>query len=146
MKAIKQKFDINLRNPESVRPWQFVLEPLRGLLTLTIKMWNGDTKYSGAWNFGPDEDQLLTVKELVQKILNYLHLNNYPVHYDQKNELHETKCLLLNTNKAKILLGWKPKLNLENSIELLSDWYMEEKVDYNFNLKQIKNYFKIITN
>ncbi|MFX1363486.1 MAG: CDP-glucose 4,6-dehydratase [Promethearchaeota archaeon] len=145
MKAIKQKIEFNVRNPESIRPWQFVLEALRGLLTLTKRMWSGDTKYSGAWNFGPDAKSFLTVKELVKKILNYLNLNNYSVKYIAESGLHETKVLLLNTDKARTLLGWKPELDIDNSIKLLSDWYMEEEVDYNFNVKQIKNYFKIIT-
>lgn len=147
MRTIKLNQEFNLRNPDSVRPWQFVLEPLRGFLILTMKMWNGDEKYSGAWNFGPKKDEIFTVKEIIEKILNYLDKSNYPINYNIiKNGLHETKLLKLVINKAINYLGWKPELSIDECIRLLCDWYMEENVDYNFNVNQINDYFNKITN
>lgn len=143
IKAILNNQEIIIRNPDAIRPWQYVLELIRGILILAKKMWNGDKEFSGAWNFGPGHDEIYSVQQIVEKILKYLGKGNYKVQFKKEsNYLHETKTLILDCSKANKYLDWRPLLNIDETIEFLCDWYMEEKVNYDFNVCQIKNYLK----
>ncbi|MFX1570568.1 MAG: CDP-glucose 4,6-dehydratase [Promethearchaeota archaeon] len=145
MKAILADREIVIRNPGNIRPWQYVLEPIRGLLTLIVKMWEGDPLFSNAWNFGPDDNQIFTVNDIIIKIINFLgkgkYKNSLNSHFE---DLHETKTLILDSSKAKDYLGWKNELSINDTIEYLCQWYMEEDVNYEFDVKQINNYFNNI--
>ena len=70
VKALSKGKPIKIRNPNAIRPWQHVLEPLSGYLLLVQKMWKEPTKYCEAWNFGPYEKDIATVKEIVEKVIN----------------------------------------------------------------------------
>lgn len=143
MRAINSNQEINIRSPYSVRPWQYILEPIRGYLILAMKMWEMEEKYSGAWNFGPSNYFTFTVKELVEKIINYMGKGNYRSENTQELEnFHETNLLFLESNKAYRYLGWKAELSIDDTIRLVCDWYMEENVDYEFDLEQINTYLK----
>jgi len=142
MRALKHNNLLTIRNPKHVRPWQFVLEPIYGMLLLTKKMWYGDENYSDAWNFGPNKDLIFTVKDVIEKILIYFRqTNNNIVFESKKKDLHETKLLLLDSSKAIRELEWNIILNIEDTIKFVCDWYMEKKPNYEFNVKQIKDYF-----
>jgi CDP-glucose 4,6-dehydratase len=69
IRALKNNNAIGIRNPQSIRPWQYVLEPLYGYLLLASKMWRGGQKYVGAWNFAPNKDSIITVEELAKQII-----------------------------------------------------------------------------
>ncbi|MDA9203979.1 CDP-glucose 4,6-dehydratase, partial [Flavobacteriaceae bacterium] len=97
-----------IRYPGATRPWQHVLDPLSGYLMLGEKLLNGETKFTGAWNFGPEEYDILSVHELVIKCKKIWNNINFEIQNDQ-NELHEANLLSLNINKAKNFLNWKPK-------------------------------------
>ncbi len=143
MKAIRNSETIKIRNPKSVRPWQFVLEPIRGILLLTVKMSEGQEKYSSAWNFGPDKNAIFSVKEIVDKIINYIGKGSYEFSLKKENDkFHESKVLLLDNSKAYENLGWKPLLTLEEAIKMTCDWYLEEKIGYDFDVNQINDYLK----
>ncbi len=147
MRGIISDKEIIIRNPNSVRPWQYVLEPIRGLLMLTRKMWEKNTEFSSSWNFGATDLFFFTVKDIIEKILKYTRKGSYKISSKQESkELHETRLLLLNINKAKKYLGWKPEFSIDNTIEFLCDWYMEEKINYDFDVKQIMEYFRIVKN
>jgi CDP-glucose 4,6-dehydratase len=145
MRALLSNEEMIIRNPESVRPWQLVLEPIRALLMLTRKMYDVDPKYSGSWNFGANKEYFFKVKDIVDKIINYIGRGSYKIpSKPESQEYHETKLLLLDINKAEKDLGWKPEINIDETIEFLCNWYMEENVNYDFDVKQIKEYFQRI--
>ncbi|MFX1494128.1 MAG: CDP-glucose 4,6-dehydratase [Promethearchaeota archaeon] len=146
MRALLNNKEIVIRNPKSIRPWQYVLEPIRGFLSLTKHMWEGNNEYSGAWNFGPDKNSIFTVEEIVNKILKYIGKGNYTYLSDQKdNQFHETKTLLLDCSKSSEYLEWEPKLKIQDTIQFVCDWYMEENVSYDYDIDQIKKYIEKIS-
>ena len=137
--AISNKIT-KIRYPNATRPWQHVLDPLMGYLMLGEKLLKGETQFAQAWNFGPKEFDILTVKELAlksQKLWNKIEFEVQNNH----NELHEATFLSLNIDKATTLLGWKPKWNSSEAIKKTIEWY--EKF-YNSNLiltdKQLKEF------
>lgn len=136
--------DVEIRNPDAVRPWQHVLEPLSGYLLLGQKMYEKETKLSGVWNFGPNNESFVSVKGLVEGGKKILEKGGYQIIPDLLK--HEATLLKLDINKAIALLGWKPKLNFEETLELTFDWYKNyyengEDVVV-FTNKQINNFFK----
>ena len=134
---------IRIRNPDSVRPWQYVLEPISGMLLLTQRMWD-DIKFSGEWNFGPNNQREITVKELVDEFLKKWGSGSYTIAKD--NEAREANYLQLDISKAKNVLGWFPKYDFEESIEKTVEWYKayyEDKGNINnVTEKQIRAYFE----
>ena len=145
MKAILKNDEICIRNPESIRPWQHVLEPIRGYLMLAMKMWGENQMYSGAWNFGPDNSSIYCVNDIVEKIINYTGKGKYKcLNHMECDNLHETVLLMLDNSKSYRYLGWKPGININDTIKLVCDWYMEEDINYDFDVKQIEKYIKLI--
>jgi CDP-glucose 4,6-dehydratase len=118
-----KKKEINIRNPESVRPWQHVLEPLSGYLAVGQKLLEGKNKAATSWNFGPDKDQCLKVKEVLNlfgkqwKDLNVV----YPE--KNKNAFHEAGILMLDHSKATKELKWKPVWKINTCVEKTAAWY-----------------------
>lgn len=122
IRALETTKVIDIRSPKAVRPWEHVLEPLSGYLLLAQKMWDSPTEYCEGWNFGPEADSVLTVWEVASAIVRnfgYGELRDV----SDPNALHEANLLMLNINKAKSRLGWKPRLNAEECALLTSDWY-----------------------
>jgi CDP-glucose 4,6-dehydratase len=109
-----------LRAPDSVRPWQHVLDCLNGYLTLVDALI--DNKVDGAWNFGPDENQSKTVADVAD-----IAGGVWGVEKNWENDLgnhpHEASLLMLNSNKARTELGWSDKLSFEESVKWTIDWY-----------------------
>ncbi|MGC8622299.1 MAG: CDP-glucose 4,6-dehydratase, partial [Caldisphaera sp.] len=126
--ALEEDRPIEVRNPQSIRPWQHVLEPLNGYLLLGSKMLEDPLKYSGPWNFGPDPDSIITVKEVVEKVIKYYGKGTWK-DVSNPNEVHEAKLLNLDTSKARFILGWKPKLNVDEAIKLTVEWYRSYKAE-----------------
>ncbi len=120
VRGITQNRIIKIRNPESIRPWQHVLDPIYGMLILTEKMWY-DTNFSDDWNFGPNNQRNITVKELVEKFIEIWGRGNYLIKKDKK--LKEANYLQLDINKAKNKLNWLPKYEFEESIRMTVEWY-----------------------
>ena len=133
IKAIERGDLIEVRSPESVRPWQHVLEPLGGYLLLGAKMMLEPIKFSGAWNFGPEASNTITVKKLVQMLIRLYGKGNWKDLSD-KNALHEAKLLALDINKAKYKLDWKPLLNVEETMKFTLDWYKKYNSENIFKL------------
>ena len=131
---------IPVRNPNAVRPWQHVLEPL-GAYLLTAMLLDGDAvKYSGAYNFGPLPEDHLPVKDLVEIALACWGTGAWADRNDA-TQPHEAGLLKLDITKAQQVLNWQPKLKSKEAIEWTISWYRQEKeqlVDY--TLQQIKNY------
>lgn len=143
MKAIMKNQDIIIRNPNSIRPWQYVLEPIRGYFLLAGHLLDGNEKFSGAWNFGSGNNFVYSVKEIVEKIIQTLGKGSYTTQSSQEsNNLHETKVLLLDCRKSKKLLKWNPIMNIDDMIEFVCEWYSEVNINYDFDVNQINKYLK----
>ncbi len=145
IKALKKAQPIKVRNPESVRPWQYVLEPLRGYLLLCSRLNSDPLKYSGAWNFGPMNETIINVKELVEKIIYFWGKGNWKRVTGQKT-FSEAKMLVLDYKKALENLKWNPVLDIDQSLKMTVDWYKDYKRDnvYDLCVSQIKKYINIL--
>lgn len=122
MKAFMNSRPVIIRNPNSIRPWQYILEPLYGYLCLTERLWENGPEFVGGWNFGPNEEAK-PVSWIVEKTTKLWGDNAY-WELDNKNQNpHEDRYLTLDCSKAKKKLGWMPKLNLEMAIEWTVKWY-----------------------
>jgi CDP-glucose 4,6-dehydratase len=109
-----------LRAPNSVRPWQHVLDCLNGYLTLVDAVI--ENKADGAWNFGPDENQSKTVADVANIAAKVWGVEK-SWENDSGNHPHEASMLILNSNKARTNLGWSDKLSFEETIEWTTNWY-----------------------
>lgn len=141
--AMENKKNLIVRNPESVRPWQFVLEPLLGYLVLAKNLYNGKTNISNAYNFGPSSANFLTVKELLSKSFAIAGFGSYVVKKDDVK--HEDVRLTLNSDLAKEHLGWGAVIPVKETITQTINWYKNYYSGGNvveFTNKQINNFFK----
>lgn len=121
LRSFDQKKVISVRNPNSTRPWQHVLEPLSGYLLLAQKLYDNQEKYSEGWNFGPNSNDVKPVKWILDKMISYW--PNATWELDKNSNPHEAKFLKLNISKAKELLGWKPTLDLEITLGSIIRWH-----------------------
>jgi len=142
IRFLENNKDIEVRNPQATRPWQFVLEPLYGYLLLASKMYKNKNRYTGAWNFGPDPNNSLSVEDLVNKVIHYWGSGNWKQPF-YEDKLHEAMNLNLDINKAINYLGWKPVMNIEDTIRETVAWYKNPDVDYQFDVDQIKYYDRL---
>ncbi|MBU3170209.1 CDP-glucose 4,6-dehydratase [Clostridium estertheticum] len=149
IKYLIKSESVSIRNPFAIRPWQHVLEPLNGYMMLAETMWQNGEKYSEAWNFGPDDDHVITVGELTDK-LTKLWKGNLEIKKDNRKQPHEATLLKLDCSKAKLRLGWHPKLNLEDTLIWTVNWYKEFVANRNamkeVTLKQIEAYERLRRN
>lgn len=144
-RAIIKNESILLRNPNFVRPWQFVLEPLGGYLLLAANLFLYGDKFSGAWNFGPSKQEIFTVQQVIEKIVQVVKKGKYEFS-DIIQKEKETKLLTLNAAKSKELLGWQSLLNFDETIEFTAKGYdIENSIDdyFQFRVDQIKKYIDL---
>tara|TARA_B110001454_G_C12711642_1_gene430956 strand:- start:1535 stop:2605 length:1071 start_codon:yes stop_codon:yes gene_type:complete len=142
IRGIIDKKIIKIRNPNAIRPWQHVLEPLRGYLELVEKIWNNKSEYAESWNFGPDHEDLKSVSWITDKIIDVWG-SDVKVDNNNTNYKPETNLLKLDCSKAKSKIKWMPKIKLEQAIQLTVDWYKqyEQKNELKeFTQNQIEEY------
>ncbi len=133
---------VKLRNPQSVRPWQHVLEPLGGYLLLAAKMNEDPARYTGAYNFGPEQHDEKTVEELTQIFLEAYGNNGTYETAPDTNAPHEARLLLLDSDKAKSTLGWHPSLDAAAAIRWTAEWYADKtRTAADKCMRQIEAYF-----
>lgn len=123
IKSIEKSIPIKIRNPKSLRPWEFVLEPLSGYLLLGEKMFFNPVEYASAWNFGPETSSVIPVKSIADYIVKNYGAGEILDISNKSLENHESQILILDISKARFCLGWKPTLNIEESINLTVNWY-----------------------
>jgi len=134
-----------IRNPNAIRPWQHVLEPLSGYLCLAEKLWHYGPKFSGGWNFGPKDECCKPVSWILKK-LRALWGDKFCWELDTADNPHEASFLKLDCTKARSMLSWFPKLNQDNTFELIVDWYqgyIQNKNMRELSEKQIALYEKM---
>ncbi|MDR0971473.1 MAG: CDP-glucose 4,6-dehydratase [Bacteroidales bacterium] len=144
VRAIHQNIEIEVRNPEAIRPWQHVFEPLYGYL-FAGKFMEEEKLFEEAINFGPYQKDTLKVKDIVEMAILIWGEGKYRI-IPQNNALHEANNLQLDINRA-ISLGWKPlwdaKTAIENTIIWYKTYYSNEAEIENLTTNQICQYFKI---
>ena len=113
-----------IRNPHAVRPWQFVLEPLRGYLVLGSELAERRIDVAEAWNFGPDESDAVPVGEVVRR-LSASWDRVVPTTPPGGGGPHEAHVLRLDCSKARRRLQWSPVLDLNESLEMTMSWYRD---------------------
>ncbi len=131
-------------NPKAVRPWQHVLEPLYGYMLVGMRMFE-DNSFIGAYNFGPDFSDNLTVQEIAEishEIHKELQYEEYP---ENISGVHEARLLLLDNTKSKTILHWYPKHSVKEWLKITYDWYSaysEWKDMDAFTVKQINDFIQ----
>lgn len=141
IKSIEAGELIAIRNRTAVRPWQHVLEPLSGYMLLATKMWDNPTKYCEGWNFGPRAESISTVWDVASRLAASYgrgELNDM----SDPNAVHEANLLMLDISKAKFRLGWEPRMNIDQCIDLVADWYKRYKTMdvYSLCVEEIERY------
>ena len=123
IRSLEENREIIVRNPKYVRPWQHVLEPLRGYLILAEKMYNSPKEYGQAWNFGPGKESFVDVETIVDKLIKFWGAGSWSSPENSNKKFHEDQKLFLNPAKARKELSWKSKYSIDDSIILTMDWY-----------------------
>ena len=122
IRSLEQKDVLKIRNPNAIRPWQYVLEPLSGYLMLAEKLYLKASDVSGAWNFGPYDKDAKTVKWIVEKLsAKWGAITNLKLQSGEQP--HEAHFLKLDISKAKQQLGWQPKWSLDTALDKINDWH-----------------------
>ncbi len=143
VRFIEKNEKISIRNPIAVRPWQHVLEPLSGYLLLGEKLLLDGKKYAQAYNFGPEESNVMKVADVAQKVVNLY--GKGEVIFEKNDDLHEAGLLILNKEKAEKMLNWKPSYNTDMALDKAVSWYKQfysqDKIPDNIKLKnEMTNY------
>ena len=115
---------LQIRNPNAIRPWQHVLEPLRGYLMLAERLYDKGSSFAEAWNFGPKDEDVKPVSWLVEYLSKFwndstewkIQLGDHP---------HEANHLKLDISKANSRLGWVPQINLEKALQMTAEWSIQ---------------------
>ncbi len=121
-KSLSVNKEVVIRNPNAIRPWQHVIEPLFGYLELGVKLNLDPIKYAQAYNFGPNTSDALSVEEMVKRSIVNWGTGSYTAVVDFNNP-HEAGLLKLDISKALNELNWKPVFNAQVAIERTIDWY-----------------------
>ena len=122
MQALLEERSPVIRSPESVRPWQHVLDCLNGYLTLAERMTEAGRRYAGPWNFGPDPAESRTVRDVVEHLCGAWTPKRSWVS-DAAPQPAEARYLQLDSAKARTELGWAPRLSLPQTLQSVVDWY-----------------------
>jgi len=145
MRAWSEGGMVDIRSPKATRPWQHVLEPLSGYLTLAAKLSVDASLHGEAYNFGPPAHQNHPVSELIDEMAKYWDHVRWNDTSQSKAHLHEAGLLKLNCDKALFDLNWMPTLNFEETVRMTVQWYKvfyERDVDfiYDYSMAQIVEY------
>jgi CDP-glucose 4,6-dehydratase len=122
VRGIASDKPIVIRSPESIRPWQHVLEPLGGYLLLSEKLYRSGHRYADAWNFGPAIDDTVTTAELADRVRTLWGKGDLRIQPDP-NAPHEATYLRLDCTKSSQQLAWRPRLRLDQALEWTVEWY-----------------------
>jgi len=143
MRAIEAGEAVNIRSPHAIRPWQHVLEPLSGYLTLAEKLYTDGTAYAEGWNFGPHEQDAKPVAWIVDTLTReWGDGASYEIDTTAAN-LHEAHYLKLDCAKAHSRLGWQPRWSLATTLQHICSWHQARRIGQDMQritLQQINAY------
>jgi CDP-glucose 4,6-dehydratase len=145
MNAWSRNKEVDIRNLHATRPWQHVMEPLSGYLTLGSRLYHDAEIHGEAYNFGPPASQNYTVHELINEMTNHwdnVRWNNVP---KSEEIFRECSQLKLNCDKALFDLNWLPTLHFEETVSMTVKWYKEfyenkSNKMHDYTLAQIDQY------
>ena len=143
VRAVQYNEPVDVRSPGAVRPWQHVLEPLRGYLMLAQRLFEQGPEFAGPWNFGPNLEDARPVAWILDSFLKNMH---HAKGWTTSTENHpkESVFLRLDSSKARTLLGWEPRLDIAKALKLTADWYVNclpgNESPLDFSLRQIREY------
>jgi CDP-glucose 4,6-dehydratase len=141
VRSLIANMPVVVRNPYAVRPWQHVLEPVIGYLSLGMHLENDPIEFSQAYNFGPQPEDALSVEKMIQLSIAIWGSGEYQIE-QEANQPHEAGLLKLDISKVKSDLNWAPKMNAKETVKFTLDWYniFNTKKNYiaDFTLNQIK--------
>ncbi len=146
MRAFAEGRPVRIRNPHAVRPWQFVLEALRGYLSLAESLDADGAAFAEGWNFGPFEEDARPVSWIVER-LSTTWGEGARWEADGGAHPHEAELLMLDISKARARLRWSPCLRLEEAIPWIVDWYRayrEGKDVRAVTMAQIERYERLV--
>lgn len=143
VRAIEKGEAIELRHPNSTRPWQHVLEPLSGYISVGAAILNGKQMNGDSYNFGPNTQTPTTVEQVAEKIVDVFGKGQV-ISADVASDFHEANLLQLNCDKAHADLGWFPKWGVQDTLNITASWYKrvaegEQAIDV--TTEQIELYF-----
>jgi CDP-glucose 4,6-dehydratase len=136
-----------IRNPSAIRPWQFVLEPLRGYLMLAERLSEDAGRFASGWNFGPADADAKPVSWIADTLTN-LWGGNASWSLDGSEHPHEAHSLKLDTSKARAYLNWHPILPLDKSLNWIAEWYKAFEAGHDLRcvtITQIERYERFLT-
>lgn len=141
IRALEANKLIEIRSPQSVRPWEHVLEPLSGYMLLAKKMWEKPTEYCEGWNFGPEAESVSTVWDVATELVKNFGRGELK-DCSNPNAVHEAQLLMLDITKAKTRLGWNPRLDMQQCMALVADWYKRYNCEnvYELCVKEIEKF------
>jgi CDP-glucose 4,6-dehydratase len=142
LQAFQTKKPLMIRNPDAVRPWQYVLEPLSGYLILAQSLFEQGRAYGSAWNFGPEDRDARPVREVID-LFSEAWGQDAAWEQDSSVQPHEAQLLRLNCAKAKDALGWRPRWGVETALKKVIEWHkaLDAGVDMReITKKQIQDY------
>ncbi|WP_199221854.1 CDP-glucose 4,6-dehydratase [Limnohabitans sp. 2KL-17] len=140
--AFEQGRQVNIRNPHAIRPWQHVMEPLRGYLTLAEQLFEHGPSFGEGWNFGPNDEDAKSVGWIVEQMA-ALWGADAQWQVDTGVHPHEAHYLKLDISKARSRLDWHPALRLQDALALIIDWSKQQTAGANMQqltLAQIHAY------
>jgi CDP-glucose 4,6-dehydratase len=146
IRALEAGQPIAVRNPEAVRPWQHVLEPLSGYLWLAAVLWEQGEHSGGGWNFGPPPASFLRVRELSELVLQAWGDGRWEdISSGRRDDPGEAAQLRLDSTKATTLLGWQPIYTVQESVQETVAWYRDRHTQPDFDgygttVRQIQRY------
>lgn len=132
---------LNIRSPHAIRPWQHVLEPLCGYLTLAESLFSGSADTAEAWNFGPSDEDAQSVSWILSHLAKRVPALQWAV--DQHPQPHEAHYLKLDSSKARSRLGWHPRWRLDEALDATLAWHHAWRYGKNmqaFSQEQIAEY------
>ena len=135
-----------IRRPKAIRPWQHVLDPLHGYLMLAEKLLRGNVQFASSYNFGPSEEDIWPVERIANTLVD-MWGDGASWMCDSGDGLHEDHVLRLDASKARVELGWKPRLRIETALEWTIGWYRAwKRGDHvpEFTKKQIVAYQQLL--
>ena len=136
-----------VRSPNSIRPWQHVLEPLSGYLLLAEKLYTQGSKFAEPWNFGPNDSDAKSVEWIInQLVTNWGNGAEFKVDQALAN-LHEAQFLKLDCSKARMSLGWKPQWDATEAIQRICMWHkahLDRRDMRAYTLNEITQYQKAV--
>jgi CDP-glucose 4,6-dehydratase len=130
VRALAQNQQLVIRSPQSIRPWQHVLESLSGYLWLGVKLINDPSTHAGAWNFGPSDLEPWTTERIIRQLMvDWPQASQLDVEFINQSASAEAMTLRVDSSKARARLGWQGVWTVPRTLRAIADWYQQFSLD-----------------